>query len=393
MTGPEKGGNPSFRDEVAVAFFLPNLEGGGAERAIVTLANGISELDVNVDLVLQEAVGPYLAEVLPGVRVVNLSSKGKLRTIFRLVTYLARCAPQTMMSSLDLSNMQMIVAAKLARFKGRTVVSQRATVAAVYSPISWIHNWAYKCGIRFTYPFADFVISNSCAAADEIRTMSGVAADKVVTIHNGVDSERISRLSNEPLQDDWFLRGHGPLILSVGSVTARKDMGTLVKAFALMAAKTKVRLSIIGESYEPSEFRKIKRMIADFGLIESVHLPGFDPNPYKWMAAAAVVVSASTAEGCPNVIAEALALDRAIVATDCPGDTAVLLGHGKWGRIVPVGDSERMADAILAALDDPNAPNGRIRAADFSPDHNLGAYLRVLLPGFVAESTGLRQPS
>jgi glycosyltransferase involved in cell wall biosynthesis len=109
------------------------------------------------------------------------------------------------------------------------------------------------------------------------------------------------------------------------------------------------------------------------------------------MAAAAVFVSSSTGEGFPNVVAEALALGGSIVATDCPGDTAELLGHGKWGRLVPVGDPGRMAVAILAALGDPNPPDGRIRAADFSPASAAEAYLKVLLPGLGTEASKTRQ--
>jgi hypothetical protein len=50
-----------------------------------------------------------------------------------------------------------------------------------------------------------------------------------------------------------------------------------------------------------------------------------------------------------------------------------------------------MAGAILAALDDPNPPNGRIRAADFSPANTVGAYLKVLLPALDTEASRLRQ--
>jgi len=168
-------------------------------------------------------------------------------------------------------------------------------------------------------------------------------------------------------------------------------MGTLIKAFAVVKAQREARLAIIGEGYQPAERDRIERLISELGLGESVQLPGFEANPYKWMAAAAVFVSSSTAEGFPNVIAEALALGRPIVATDCPGDTAELLGHGKWGRLVPVGDPQRMAGAILAALDDPDPPDGRTRAADFAPSKITSAYLKVLLPKFEHAADAFRQ--
>jgi glycosyltransferase involved in cell wall biosynthesis len=165
-------------------------------------------------------------------------------------------------------------------------------------------------------------------------------------------------------------------------------MGTLIKAFEIVKAQRQVSLVIVGKGPEQ---RKIEGLISDLGLSEGVHLPGFDANPYKWIAAATVFVSSSIGEGFPNAIAEALALGRPIVATDCPGDTAELLGYGKWGRLVPVGDPERMADAILAALDDPDPPDGRVRAADFSPSKITSAYLNVLLPKIDHAADAFRQ--
>ncbi len=385
----EAGIRPSF----LIAFFLPNLEGGGAERAIVALANNIAKLDVIVDLVLGDAIGPCLAEVSPKVRIVNLSSKGKLHAVMRLMHYLIRFRPQVIMSSLDLSNIQLILAAKLTRFKGMTVISQRATIAPVYAQSGWMRRLIYGLGIRGTYPHADFVICNSHAAAIEIRNMSGISADRVVTIHNSVDAERVNRLANESLRDNWFLKTNAPLILSVGSLTYLKDRATLVRAFAVVKAQRDVRLAIVGEGYQPAERNKIERLVSDFGLAEHIYLSGFDSNPYRWMQRAAVLVSSSITEGCPNQLLEALALGIPIVATDCPGDTAVLLGHGQWGRLVPVGDPASMAAAILASLDDPEPPDGRIRAADFSPANTVSAYLEVLFPDLDLQATELREYS
>jgi glycosyltransferase involved in cell wall biosynthesis len=379
----------SIRPSLRIAFFISSLAGGGAERSIVALANSIASLNVIVDLVLGDAIGPYLVEVSPRVRIVNLSSKCKLRAIVRLMRYLKRDGPQVIMSSLDLPNIQLVLAARLARFKGMTVISQRATIAPVYAEAGWMRRLVYVLGIRGTYPYADFVICNSRAAAIEVRKMSGMSANRVLTIHNSVDAERINRLANEPLRDSWFLNNRAPLVVSVGSLTRRKDMGTLIKAFATVKLQRRASLVIIGKG---AEERKIKNLISVLGLNADVYLPGFDANPYKWMAAATVVVSSSTAEGFPNVVAEALALGRSVVATDCPSDTAELLGHGKWGRLVPVGDPERMAEAMLASLDDPNPPDGRIRAADFSPASTVGEYLKVLLPGTDSEAPGVGQP-
>ena len=368
-----------LRRNPQIIFFLPNLEGGGAERAIVNLANDIAGLGIMVDLVLGEAVGVYLAEVSSKVRIVNLSSRGRLRALLRLRSYISQHSPSVVMSSMDLPNIQMILAAKLTGFKGRTVISQRATIAPVYAKVGWISRLVYSIGRRLTYPYATAIISNSYAATSEIQNIAGVCEERVFTIHNSVDADRTNRLAQDPLNDEWLLKSSAPLVISVGSLTLLKDRLTLVKAFSIVKAQRNARLVILGEG---AERKKIEKTILDLGLSADVYLPSFDANPFRWMRRSAVLVSSSVTEGCPNHLLEALSLGVSIVATDCPGDTSELLGHGRWGRLVPVGDPASMASAILASLDDPDPPFGRIRAMDFTPEKTMRAYLDVLLPGF-----------
>jgi glycosyltransferase involved in cell wall biosynthesis len=371
-----------------IAFFLQDLDGGGAERAIVALAGEIAKQGCTADFVVGDGASDYRSEVSSEVHVHDFATRSSLLVFCRLVAYLRRRSPAVVMSALDACNIMLVVAAGLAGYKGRTIISQRAVVIASHDELTPFRRMLTRLLQRLFFRHADALISNSHAAASEVQALLGVPADKIVTIHNAVDADRINRLASEPHSDHLFLKDQAPLIVSVGSLTKRKDMGTLIKAFAAVKAQRQAHLVIIGKG---PEGHKIESLISDLGLSANAHLPGFDANPYKWMAAAAVFVSSSTAEGFPNVIAEALALGRSIVATDCPGDTAELLGHGKWGRLVPVGDPERMAGAILAALDDPNPPNGRIRAADFSPANTVGAYLKVLLPALDTEASRLRQ--
>ncbi len=149
----------------------------------------------------------------------------------------------------------------------------------------------------------------------------------------------------------------------------------------------------MGESGQPAERNKIECLISDLGLAEHIYLSDFDSNPYKWMKRAAVIVSSSITEGCPNQLLEALALGIPIVATDCPGDTAVLLGHGKWGRLVPFGDPASMAAALLASLNDTEPTDGTVRAIDFSPARTVRAYLKVLVPEIDLQATEGREYS
>ena len=364
-----------------VAFFLLDLDGGGAERAIVSLAGSVAKRGLVVDLVVGDANSDYRQEVSADVRVDDFATRSHLRVFRRLASYLRKCNPRAVMSALDASNILLVAAAKVARYRGRTVISQRAVVDASLEELDPTRRLATAWLQRVCFPRADALISNSHAAASELNARFRISPQKITTIHNALDIGRISALAQEPLPHR--ARPGIPLIVSVGSLTKRKDMATLIRAFALVRQQKEADLAIVGKG---GEEKNIKGLVSDLGLSACVRLPGFDVNPYRWIEAASVVVSASTAEGFPNVVAEALALDRSIVATDCPGDTAEVLQHGKWGRLVPVGDAARMAAAILAALHDRRRADGRLRAADFAPEKVTSAYLNVLLSNPVRPS-------
>jgi len=368
--------NINSRASNIIAFFLQDLDGGGAERAIIRLAGEIAELGYSVDLVVGDA-SDYRPEVSEKINLLDFATRSPFSVFSRLTSYLRYRKPVVIMSALDLANIMLLLAVNLVGFKGRKVISQRAVFDAGLRDLNPIRRMLTWQLIRVCFPHADALISNSHAAALEVKARLDIPADKIFTIQNAIDLTRITQLAQEPLSDHLVLNDTVPLIVSVGSLTKRKDMSTLIQSFALVRAQRTSRLVVVGKG---PEMPILESLIKELGLEGSAHLVGFDANPYKWIAAASVFVSSSMEEGFPNVIAEALTIGRSVVATDCPGDTAELLGHGKWGRLVPVGDTENMAEAILAALDDPSPPQGHIRAADFSPSKNAAAYLDVLLP-------------
>lgn len=371
-----------------IALFIPSLEGGGAEKFTVNLANQLASKRLTIDLVVGQKIGPFLEDVSASVRIVDFATDKKLTVLFRAINYFRTVKPDVVMSSLDHYNVIMIVAAGLAGYKGRKVISQRATIEPVYRLSSWLKRNIYRLLIRITYPKADAIICNSHAAAHELSQEFAVDEAKLNTIHNWVDIERIGLLSNERIDCEWYHKSDQPLLVSVGSVSPIKDRKTLVEAFAIVRKQFDVRLAIIGACPDSDELRKINKLIETRGLSGNIFISGFEKNPYKWIGNADMLVSSSTTEGCPNHILEGLALGKAIVATDCPGDTAFLLEYGKWGELVPVENSEKMAMAICARLASRGGIDNSERAQDFSVIRSLNLYLDVL---FEAKREPLRE--
>jgi glycosyltransferase involved in cell wall biosynthesis len=98
------------------------------------------------------------------------------------------------------------------------------------------------------------------------------------------------------------------------------------------------------------------------------------------MRHAGVLVSSSLTEGCPNALMQALACGTPVIGTDCVGGSAEILEGGKWGQLVPVGDADAIADAVLVVMDTATRIDVQKRASDFALRRIAQQYLQVLLP-------------
>lgn len=365
-----------------VALFLPSLEGGGTERVFVELANEFAAHGARVDFALASARGPYLDEVSAGVRVIDFRARGVLHALPRLAHYLRSEHPRSMLSGLNHANVAAVLARRLSMTETRCVVSVRSLPTVVHREAGSKDSWALLQVMRLIYPLADAIVANSAAVAEDVSGLLRSRSPAPQVVYNPLNLPRIEALSRAEVDSSWA--EGAPMVLGVGSLTVLKDFETLVRAFARVRAQRDCRLVILGEGPERP---RLASLIRELGLERDAHLPGFVNNPFSWMRRAAVFVSSSLTEGCPNALMQALACGARVVGTDCAGGSAEILQQGAWGRLTPVGDPRAMAETILAAMDDTNAADSRRRAGDFAHDRIARRYLEILVPEYAPLAT------
>lgn len=205
--------------------------------------------------------------------------------------------------------------------------------------------------LAWALPRAARVVAVSRALADEVVAL-GVPRERVAIVMNGVDGALFHPRDREGARTELGLPA-GPLALYVGNLKPEKGVLDLAQAWAeVRRARPDATLVLVGGGPLRAE---LERLLAPHGA--SARLVG--PQPLAtiptWMAAADVLVLPSHVEGTPNVVLEALASGRRVVAT-AVGGVPDLLTSDVLGALVPPGAPASLAAGIVGSLATPYAP-------------------------------------
>lgn len=369
-----------------IGLFVASLGGGGAERVMVTLANNFARRAYPTQLVIAYPDLTYANELVPQVQLINLNTYRMMRTIIPLARYLRAERPDALLATLTEVNMTAVVARILARVPTRVVVREASTPTRqlLQSP----HRKQRLIGKLqgLLYQGADAVVAISKGVYRDLVQNFHLPPEKIALIYNPVPLQQIYTLMHAPVDHPWFQPSSSPVILSVGRLDPAKDYPTLIRAFAQVRSTIEARLLILGEG---AERNALQQLINQLQLRDSVQMPGFDPNPFRYMRRASLYVLSSRYEGFPNALVQALACGCPVVSTDCESGPRDILNEGQYGRLVPVGDANQMAQAILSMLKTPLPPAPPQWLLQFDEEHVTDQMLRVLLPEF----TGAMQQS
>lgn len=362
-----------------IAMFIPALSGGGAERVFLNLAHSFIKKGLKVDLILCEVKGPYLKDVAYGVNIVDLMSNNPIKQTANLVRYLKREKPDAIISALNLSNIVSSVAHFIANIDTKLIITQHNiighTTVRNSSFITKIkREFIIPTLFKKLFPRADLVVSVSKGVANNLAEKLDLDKKNIKVIYNPVVSDELLKMGEEDLKHPWFQKDVQPVILGVGSLTVQKDFQNLIQAFIKIREKKPAKLLILGEG---SERNNLEKLIQQYDLQSDVQLLGFVNNPFKYMKNSSVFVLSSRWEGFGLVLVEAMVFGTPIVSTDCPSGPAEILENGRWGKLVPIGDSETLAKEILDTLNG-NYKNPEKRAMEFTIDNAAREYLEAL---------------
>lgn len=364
--------------KIKIALFLPNLQPGGAEKVSVNLANRLCELGYRVDMVLLSASGPLISELHPTVNVVNLQVRRLRWTLPPLLNYIRKSKPDSLLACMWPLT-AIAVFAKIAFFsKLRVIVSEHTTWSKSQLLSRKGLTWRIKKSMQYLFPKANGIVTVSQGAAKDLSNFANIPSGLITVIYNPIVADSKPVQSTIPMSPTNWWEGSHFKILSVGTLKPVKDHSTLIDAFQLIRNSMDARLLILGEGECRDELTKKIELL---NLKDSVFIPGFVRQPDKYYLQADLFVLSSISEGLSNVIIEALAAGTQIVSTDCPSGPREILLNGKYGKLVPVGDAKKLAEACISTLLEPSVKIDSVNAVDrFLISTATNKYIQLLDP-------------
>jgi glycosyltransferase involved in cell wall biosynthesis len=337
-----------------ICFVLPSLNGGGAERAAVTILNGLDEAAWDRSMYLFRREGPYLGELSPSVRLSSGRPGSRGARVTELRRYFRETRPDVIVSFL--SYFTVLLGARLSGISARIIFNQQTPMSAFLEDADyhWRHPWhrrVFTAVTRLGFGRANLVVTTSRGVADDLCDRFGVDARAIRVVHNPVDLARIHQAMSEPLDVPLRHLWKPPVMIAAGRLAEAKNFPLLVDAVAVLRKRMPAQLVILGEGEQEG---LIRERIAHHHLRESVHLGGFQSNPWRYFANAHLFVLTSRYEGFGNVLIEAMACGIPVVATASPG-TREIIEHGLNGLLVEDHTPDALASALEEVLTDASA--------------------------------------
>jgi len=335
-----------------VSILTHDIGGGTFTNLCTDLVRGFQELGADPQLVILAATDAELARY-PDIPIVPLQVK---RTAFSLpatVRYLREYQPDVLLPMPWYFNVVAVLARALSGVKTKVVLGEHNIISleASIEHRDKPHLRFLPLLMRCTYPHSDGLVGVSKdTITDLVETLKIPAKIPMRVILNPVNLDRIQPLTQAAIDHPWFQNQDIPVIVTAARLAKQKQLDGLLRAFAQVTNAMPARLLILGEGPLRGELEALSR---DLGIADSVWMPGYDANPYRYMTQCDVFVLASAWEGCPIALQEAMTCGAAVVVTDAPGGMKDIVEYGTSGLLVAAGNPDALAAGLLQVLTQP----------------------------------------
>ena len=320
-----------------IAFVIPSLRSGGAERVVSTLSNTLyNQYEVHI-ICLVKTVPFY--KIHKGVTIhycieENNNSTGvvsaianNLKLVRKLNAIIKQNGIQILLGFITSANVLSIISGKLCGIP--VIISERNNPKNDRIPQMW------KKLRDLFYPYANWIVVQTEDTKKFYREKLNIKRQTVIS--NPISTDFIVEMVTASKQSS-----KENIIINVGRLHPQKAQDVLIKAFS-KTNNNDWQLYVVGEG----EGRKdLESLISTLNLQEKVHLVGRIEEIQKIYDRAKIFAFSSIYEGFPNALIEAMYFGLACVSTDCPTGPSELIDDGENGFLINVNDTSALTKKL-----------------------------------------------
>jgi len=325
-----------------ILLLIPHLGGGGAEKVVALLSQGLpaGKYDIHLGLVTQSHIEP--ADMPPSVTVYPLGASRVRFAAAKLIKLIWRVGPDVVLSGIAHLNFLVLLLKPLLPHGVRLVIRQSGTASRSlsYDRLPPYTRFLY----RFLYRHADEVICPTEAMAQDLAAVAGIDEKLIAVLPNPLDGKHIEAALGA--QSRW--NSPGPNLLAIGRLSREKGFDLLIEAMKSIAQQfPAVRLTILGTGPEEAP---LKARCRELELDRFVAFAGYEKLPYSYYPGTTLFVLPSRHEGMPNALLEAVSAGLPVVATPASGGIVELLHNRPQAWLAPGISSAALSATVVQAL-------------------------------------------
>jgi glycosyltransferase involved in cell wall biosynthesis len=327
---------------------LPNLNGGGAERVMMYLVNGLDRARFDITLGVGRRNGAFVRLIPSDIETIELGADRGLFAVPRLAGLLRRGRFDVVFPMMSM-NLAALLAREMVRARVPIVLGSRNHYStSIEHEVR--HPRVTKFAIRSLYRRADQIIGVSQGVCDDLIENFHVEPSRTRAIPNPLDVDFIRAEARKDPGHPWLQDTKDvPVIVNAGKLQTAKGQADLLEAFKKVRQRRFCRLMILGRG---PLLESLQQLARDLTIESDVAFVGFQENPYQFMSRASLFVLSSHWEGFPNVLTEAMACGVPVISTDCPAGPSEIIDDGRNGCLTQVGNPALLAEKITTLLAD-----------------------------------------
>ncbi|MCS3528702.1 glycosyltransferase [Chryseobacterium sp. JUb7] len=353
--------------KISIIFILPDLETGGAERIVTTIANHLSRDRFEPKILLLRKKGGYLNLLKNDVEIIDIDTERIRHSLKPILREIYRRKPDIVFSGFGEVNAYLSLFIKL--FPRTKFIARETNVVTEH---------VTRKEIKFFYNFYnnyDKIIAQSDDMMKDLTKNFRIKSSKIIKINNPVDFDFIDEKMRASVKPESFKYNYKNVV-AIGNLSSRKGFDNLLKVFSRLKNEN-ILLHILGDGQD----REILHQMKDFLGLKNVFFHGRQENPYQFLKYADLFVLSSRYEGFPNVLLEAGACGTYSLANNCPGGINEIIQNNINGEISDIENHEDFSQKIMRVLHetyDKESIKNSIKSR-FSKSIILDRYEKVLL--------------